>query len=306
MSTPELSICIINHRTPALTRQCLQSIADTAGELAIEVMVVNNTADACDVTNIRRPDGAPLEVAFLQNAAPLGFSANQNQMLRRANGRYLMPLNSDTIVNPGALRELIRFMDAHPKCGVAGPKLVRRDGALQPSGRNYPDAINGFLEASSLWQLFRASRLVGRWYYLCHPHDEMLSVDWLSGACLITRHEVIRGVGPYDEVRFSGMYGEDLEWCWRIKRAGWEVWCNPSAVVIHLENQSPMSDRVYALYRGLFRFVGANYSPLGRCTLKAGVLGGLALRWLFADRYNRERYRRLIALTFEHLEPGSQ
>jgi GT2 family glycosyltransferase len=306
MSAPELSICIINHKTPELTRQCLQSIADTAGELAIEVMVVNNTADACDVADVRRPGGVPLDVVFIQNAAPLGFSANQNQMLRRATGRYLMPLNSDTTMTPGALRGLVQFMDAHPECGIAGPKLLRPDGTLQPSGRNYPDAINGFLEASGLWQLFRASRLIGRHYYLCHPHDEFLQVDWLSGACLITRDAVIRKVGPYDDTRFAGMYGEDLEWCWRVKRAGWEVCFDPSTVVFHLENQSPMDDRVFALYCGLYQFAATCYSAVAFRLLKAGVLGGLALRWLVADRYNRGRYRRLIALTLDRVETGPQ
>lgn len=306
MSVPVLSICIINHKTPALTRQCLQSIADTAGALSLEVLVVNNTVDACDVAGIRRPDGANLEIAFIQNAAPLGFSANQNQMLRRATGRYLMPLNSDTTITQGALWEMVQFMDTHPKCGIAGPKLLRPDGTLQPSGRNFPDAINGFFEASGLWQLFRANRLVGRQYYLCHPHDELLQVDWLSGACLITREEVIRQVGPYDETHFPGMYGEDLEWCWRIKRSGWEIWFDRSAVILHLENQSPMDDRAISLYRGLFQFATMCYSALARTSLKAGVLCGLALRWLFATRHNRSRYRRLIALTVECSVSGSQ
>lgn len=283
MSTPELSICIINHRTPALTRQCLQSIADTAGELAIEVLLVNNTADACDVNGIRGPEGAPLEVAFIQNAATLGFSANQNQMLRRATGSYLMPLNSDIIVHPGALQGLVAFMDAHPLCGLAGPKLLHGDGGLQRSCRTFPTGMTCLLETSGLWRLFQNSRWIGQAYALVDPHDRQRQVDWLSGACLIARAEAYRDVGGYDDALLP-MYAEDLDWCWRLARFGWEVWFTPMSVMTHLENATPMDDRAVVMQRATYDFVRARYPASRWRGIRMGTAAGLTFRWMLSRR----------------------
>ena len=135
----------------------------------------------------------------MQNAAPRGFAFNQNAMMERATGRYLLPLNSDTVVQPGALAELVRFMDAHPRAGMGGPRLVHADGTLQPSCRNFPNAITHFLEASGLWRLLAGSRLIGRWYYLCGPIPFMQAVR----SALIER-----GVSPAD-IQYE-VFGPDL------------------------------------------------------------------------------------------------
>jgi len=296
MSTPDLSICIINHKTPALTRQCLQSIADTAGDLAIEVLVVNNTADVCDVAGIRRPGGRPLEVAFIQNAAPLGFSANQNQMLRRATGRYLMPLNSDIVIHPGALQDLVAFMDAHPRCGLAGPKLLHGDGSLQRSCRTFPTGMTCLLETSGLWRLVQNNRCIARRYALADPHDRPREVDWLSGACLIARAEVFGDLGGYDEALLP-MYAEDLDWCWRIRREGWEVRFDPAAVMTHLENATPMDDRAVIMQRATYDFVRARYPTSRWGEIRVGTALGLAFRWILSGRpEQRAALRRRIAM----------
>jgi len=291
---PDLGLCIVNHRTPGLLGQCLESIGRTAGGLALEVWVVNNTRD--DEAEIQARVQALPGGRFIQNPAPLGFAANQNQMLRQAGGRYLVPLNSDTILQSGALQELAAFMDAHPRAGLAGPRLVRADGQLQPSARNFPSPLTHFLEASGLWRLLRG-RWVGRWYTLCHPHDEVLSVDWLSGACLIARPEAARQVGFYDDKLFPGLYGEDLEWCWRMRQAGWQVWFDPQAVVTHLENQSPLDDRSLQMYRGFYAFCAKYYSPLRRQGIRAATLAALLPRWLLAGGPGpRARYAALMRL----------
>ena len=296
MSTPDLTLYIINHKTPELTRQCLQSIADTVGDLTVEVMVVNNTADACDVSGIRGPEGAPLAVAFIQNTAPLGFSANQNQMLRRANGRYLMPLNSDIVVHPGALKALLAFMDAHPRCGLAGPKLLHGDGGLQRSCRTFPTGMTCLLETSGLWRLIQNNRWIGQAYALVDRHDRTRLVDWLSGACLIARAEAYRDVGGYDEALLP-MYAEDLDWCWRMRRGGWEVWFDPAPVMTHLENATPMDDRAVVMQRATYDFVRARYPASRWRGIWAGTALGLAFRWILSRRpQQRAALRRRIAM----------
>lgn len=293
--SPDLSVCIVNHRTPALLQGCLNSIVETAQDVQIEILVVNNTPDT---------DGSLRSIIkefpfaqWIQNDRPLGFSANQNQMLRRATGRYLMPLNSDTVVQPGALRELVAFMDKHPRAGIAGPKLIRADGQLQPSCRNFPNPLTHFLEASGLWQLLRGNRIIGRWYYLCSPHTEVCEVDWLTGACLIVRATAAREVGYYNAELFPSLYGEDAEWCWRMRRAGWRIMFDPRAVVMHLESQSPVAERTLMMYQGSYSFCARYYSRPQQWGIRAATVLALLPRWLLArNQQSRATYATLMAL----------
>lgn len=292
---PDLSITIINHETPELLKDCLQSIYNTQGRLRLEIFVVNNTPDKDDriCTQLARFPG----VHLIQNPAPLGFAANQNQMLRQATGRYLMPLNSDTVIQPGALQELVACMERRPRVGIAGPKLVYAGGKLQPSGRNFPNMFTHFMEASGLWQLLKGNRIAGRWYYLCSPHDSVRQVDWLTGACLIVRAEAAREVGFYNEELFPGLYGEDLEWCWRMKRAGWQIMFDPNAVVVHLENQSPLNERVVQIYRGFYTFCAAYYSKTQQRSIRIATILALMPKWLLSRNARaRKIYAKLMQL----------
>jgi GT2 family glycosyltransferase len=216
-------------------------------------------------------------------------------MLKRSVGRYAMPLNSDTILHPNALQALIHFMDAHPRCGVAGPRLEYADGRLQASSLTFPNFFSQLLEASGRWQHFKGSRLVARYQKLCDPHDRNMQVDWLYGACLIVRRQVLEQVGLYDDVLFSDMYGEDVEWMWRIHKAGWEVWFTPSARVTHLENQSPMPDRLYMMYRGARKFYRKQYDARQQRGVRYGVALGLLPKWIFTrDSARRHQLWRVI------------
>jgi GT2 family glycosyltransferase len=292
---PDLSLCIINHQTPELATQCLESVRGTAGDLTAEVFLVNNTPD--DEAELRaQMEGLPGS-HFIQNTARLGFAANQNQMMRQATGAYWIPLNSDTVLRPGALQALKAFMDVHPRVGMAGPRLEHANGQLLPSARNFPTPMTHLLEASGMWQLLRGQRWPGRWLRLSHPHDTTLQVDWLSGACLIVRPEAARQVGLYDEALFPGLYGEDLEWCWRMRQAGWQVAFTPEAVVVHAEGQSPLADRSLQMYRGLYAFCARHYSTGKRCGIRLATVAALLPRWLFArSRAARAQYAHIIRL----------
>ncbi|MGQ9785513.1 MAG: glycosyltransferase family 2 protein [Anaerolineae bacterium] len=291
---PQLSICIVNHLTPDLTESCVKSIVDTAGDLAVEVLLVNNTSD--DANRIAQLAERMPFVRVWQNEQPLGFAANQNRLMAHATGCYLMPLNSDTIILPGALQELINFMDAHPDVGIAGPRLIYPDGRLQPSCRNFPTPLSHFLEASGLWQLLRGNRWIGWVYPLCSSHTKVMEVDWLTGACLIVRTAAVQQVGTYTEDLFP-FYAEDLEWCWRMRKAGWRIMFDPRATVIHLESQSPLPSRTRQLYCGLYRFCATHYSPGRQRAIRWATVLALAPRWLIARSAERRRtYMELIRL----------
>ena len=236
----------------------------------------------------------------MQNERPLSFAANQNQLMRRAHGRYLLALNSDTLVTPGALAELLGFAEARPQCGVVGPRLVHPDGSLQPSCRNFPTPWTHFLEASGLWQLLRNRRAIGRHYYLCSPHDEAMAVDWLTGACLLLRDEVFAQTGGFDELRFSGMYGEDIDWCRRIRAKGWQIWFDPAAVIVHAESATPLDDRTLRMYRGFYRYCAVHLSQSRQLAIRAATWLALGPRWLLArDARKRAVYRQIMQLPVE-------
>jgi N-acetylglucosaminyl-diphospho-decaprenol L-rhamnosyltransferase len=285
---PDVSICVANHRTPELTLACLESITQHGDGPSIEVLLVNNTAD--DGKRLATAIAAMPQARFVQNERPLSFAANQNLLMRQARGRYLLALNSDTQVTPGALAELVRFADARPACGVLGPKLVHPDGSLQPSCRNFPTPWTHFLEASGLWQLLRNRRAVGRRFYLCSPHDQAMAVDWLTGACLLVRSEVFAQTGGFDELHFGGLYGEDIDWCRRIHMGGRQIWFDPAAVIVHAESASPLDGRTVQMYRGFYRYCALHLSRRSRRSMRMATWLALAPRWLLA----REPQRRAV------------
>lgn len=292
---PDLSICIINHKTPELTLACLRSIVQQAEDLSIEVLLVNNTSD--NRMELEAAVQAIPQGRFIQNEYPLSFAPNQNLLLRQASGRHVMSLNSDTQIMPGALLELVQFLDRHPASGVVGPKLIHPDGSLQPSCRNFPAFWTHFLEASGLWQLLRNRWSIGRHYYICSPHDRQVEVDWLSGACLLVRREVIKQTGGYDDISFDEMYGEDIDWCRRIQQAGWGIWFDPAAVVVHVESASPMPGRTVQMYRGVYRYCALHLAKPQQVAFRFATWMALVPRWLLArDVEKRAMYRQLLAL----------
>jgi GT2 family glycosyltransferase len=288
---PDLSICIVNHRTSELTHNCLRSIADTRGDLAIEVLLVNNTPDACPTDDINLP------LTFIQNEKPLGFAANQNQMLRLSTGRYMLPLNSDTLIHPQALQALVNFMDDHPQCGIAGPRLLNADGTLQPSCHNFPSPIPMFMEVSGRWQYFKGSRLIGKFLEVCSPHDEIREVDWVIAACIIVRRESTEQVGLFDEVSYPYLFAEDLDWCWRMNLAGYKVMFTPYAVVTHLENQSYVPMREVESHRSTLTFLQKYYSPWQVKINSSAIKLAVFLKWLLIrDPERRASLKQVLAL----------
>lgn len=295
---PQLSICIANHKTPDLTLACLHSIAAHSDKLAIEVLLVNNTSD--DAERLAAAIEALQYARMVQNDRPLSFAANQNLLMRQARGRYLLALNSDTLITPDALAELLRFAGTRQQCGVVGPKLVHPDGSLQPSCRNFPTPWTHFLEASGLWQPLRNQRAIGRHYYLCSPHDEAMAVDWLTAACLLVRREVFEQTGGFDELRFGGMYGEDIDWCRRIRAKGWQIWFDPAAVIVHAESASPLDDRTVQMYRGFYRYCALHLTRGRQTAMRAATSLALGPRWLLArDPHKRSVYRQIMQLPVE-------
>ena len=230
----DLSIIIVSWNVKGLLRRCLDSIFQhPTSNLQFEVIVVDNASTDGSAAMVRH--SFP-QVQLLVNDENLGFTAANNQAIARIQGRYMLLLNPDTEILGDALATMVGYMDAHPEVGALGPQLLNPDGSIQSSRRRFPTMATAFLESTVLQRWFPDNRVLRRYYMLDRPDDETQEVDWVVGAALLVRREVIGQVGPLDEGFF--MYSEELDWCHRIKAHGWKVVYLPTAKIVHHGAQS--------------------------------------------------------------------
>jgi len=182
-------------------------------------------------------------VRLLSNQSNRGFTAANNQGISCSTGRYLLLLNPDTEVVGDALSTMLSYMESHPDIGLLGPQLRYNDGTLQSSRRRFPTLATAFVESTILQGLFAHSPILQRYYMLDTPDDATQDVDWVVGAAMLVRRQVVDQVGGMDEAFF--MYSEELDWCRRIKEAGWRVIYFPQACIVHHEGKS--SEQALAL-----------------------------------------------------------
>jgi len=227
----DLSIVVVNWNVRDLLRRCLRSIF-AAPSPAPEVIVVDNASSDGSAEMVRAEFP---QVALIANADNRGFPAGNNQGLAVARGRYVMTLNPDTEIAGAAPGRIVAYLDAHPEIGALGPQLHNPDGSIQSSRRRFPTFATALFE--STWLQGIAPRGVLRRFYVDDvPPDRTQEVDWVTGACLVVRREVLDRVGGFDEGFF--MYSEELDWCKRIKSAGWKIVYLPEAQVIHHAGKS--------------------------------------------------------------------
>jgi N-acetylglucosaminyl-diphospho-decaprenol L-rhamnosyltransferase len=261
MSRYPLSVIIVNWNTWNLLRDCVGSLNDEKG-IGSEIIVVDNgsTDGSPDRLKVEFP-----EVLLVANRGNHGFTTASNQGIRVSQGEYVLLLNSDTWIPKGSMALLVHFMNEHPEAGACGPRLVRPDGTPQPYAFGRDPTVN---------------YLLTRWFYrlLFHRYlhdwttDHIQEVDWVSGACLMVRREIIDQIGLLDENFF--MYFEDNDWCLRMRQHGWKIYYNPRVSVIHHGGQSlgqnPAAHRAY--YRSLKYFYEKHYGPLARLLLKVSLI----------------------------------
>ncbi len=297
----ELSIVIVNWNTRDLLLRCLRSVQDdveTCKPANVQTFVVDNaSADSSGTMVKKRFPWAQL----IENSENVGFARANNQALALCQGRYALLLNSDTAVHPGALRTLVQFMDAHPRAGAAGARLLNADGTLQISCLPMPTPGREF------WRLMFLDRL---WSLATYPMkrwdmDTPRRVETIKGACLLLRREALDRVGLLDERFF--MYTEEVDLCYRLAQAGWELWYVPQAVVTHdgeASTRQVAASMYLQLYRSkvqFFRKVGGIW-PVLRYRLLLAI--AYAPRWLaiqlaalFSPRYRPRAaiYRQLLS-----------
>jgi GT2 family glycosyltransferase len=225
----DVSICIVSYQACDLLHDCLYSIYKTVDSLSFEIIIVDNHSDdgTIEMLNEEFPD-----VRLLVNDHNTGYTRPNNQAIRESKGRYIVLLNPDTLVKPNAIAELFRFLESHPEIGIVGPKVLNRDGTLQKQcRRSEARPWDSFCYFSGLSRLFsQDKRFAG---YLMTYLDENLTheAEAVSGSCMMIRRQVIEQIGYQDENFFA--YQEDTDYCRRTRLAGWKVFYNPSAQIIH-------------------------------------------------------------------------
>ena len=251
--TKDISVIIVSYNVRDFLQQCLHSLEKAGEGLSMEIIVVDNASADGSAEMIRRQFH---RVRLIENSDNRGFSRANNQAMRIAEGRYLLLINPDTLAREDTLSSLMAFMEAHPRAGAAGCKILNPDGTLQLScRRSFPTPWVALSKILGLSRLFPNSRLFGRYNLTYLDPDRTAPVDALSGSFLFLRRQAIEEMGLFDEEYF--MYGEDLDLCYRIKKASWEIYYVPDTQIIHYKGKSTESSTstVIDFYRAMYIFV---------------------------------------------------
>ena len=300
-ATPEaadelpLSIVVLNYNTRDALSACLRSIEGSEGVPCLEVFVVDNASSdgSADMVAEHFPG-----MSLIRSATNGGYACGNNLALTHARGRYVLLLNPDTEFGPTVLAQMLEYMDANPDVASAGPKVLMPDGRLDLAcRRGFPTPSVAFYRLFGLSRLFPRSPRFGRYNFTYLDPDEEADVDSVVGAFMLVRREVIDQVGLLDERFF--MYGEDLDWAYRMKERGWRIRYNPRVQVLHQKGASSRktSQRTtVAFYRSMHLFHDKHFRARTFAPLNWLIVGAiyLLMGWsLFKNAFRRPERRRV-------------
>lgn len=293
----KLSIVIVNWNTRRLLEACLGSLFESRSAWPFEVWVVDNASvdGSRDLVREKFP-----QARLIANRENAGFARANNQAIRQSAGEYVLLLNPDTVVQPGALQALVDFLEARPQAGAAGPRLLNPDRSLQVSCYPSPSLLREF------WRMFHLEALRRYAFYpmegwsLAEPRE----VDVLLGACLLLRRAALQQVGLLDEDYF--IYSEEVDLCYRVKHAGWKLYWVPRAEVIHYGGESTQQaaeEMFLRLYQGKILFFRKHHGRRAAHAYKAILLLASVARLAlspFALLEAPARRRRHLVLTHHY------
>ncbi len=229
----KLSVVIVNYNNDRVLRGCLESLPPALEGLDAEVILSDNGSSDGSLDWVRR--NFP-QIRILENGANLGFAEANNRAFPLARGEVILLLNPDTIVQGDAFRPMIELLANRPQAGAVGCKLLNADGSRQISTRSFPSLSTYCYDYLGLSSRYPRSRRFGRFSMTYWDGDDTREVDWASGAALMIRREVLDATGGIDSYFF--LTYDEVDWCHRIRDAGYEVWYTPDGQVVHLDRQS--------------------------------------------------------------------
>lgn len=274
--SPTLAVIIVSWNVKTLLDSCLLSLREELGRTNIQadVWVVDNASEDASTEMVRTHHPWVHLEACNEN---LGFVRGNNRVLNRLLRESTLPdyvwlLNPDTVVQPGALGILLNFLENHPRAGLIGPKLLNPDGSLQPGAFRFPNVVQPFFDLGYFPQRFYYTRLNGRYPTDAYNSRRPFRIDHPLGAAMMARGTAVHQVGVLDERFF--MYCEEIDWAWRMRKARWEAWLVPEAVVVHHSGASAGQARAQTtayLWESRARLYRKHRGPLTRAIVGALV-----------------------------------
>jgi N-acetylglucosaminyl-diphospho-decaprenol L-rhamnosyltransferase len=279
LTASRTSAVVVNYKARDHLLRCLQSLRSEGIE---DIVVADNASGDGSEAAVREADP---EVTFLQTGANLGMGAGNNRGAARTDPArpYLLCINPDALLQPGALKAMEAVLDERPEVGIVGPRIVDPDGTLYPSVRTFPTLLDATGHAF-LGLVWGGNPFTRRYRMLDYDHDRPGDVDWVSGSCFLIRRTAWNAIGGFDEGYF--MYAEDSDLCWRARQAGWTVTFEPAAEAVHVQGVS--TDRhpyrmIAAHHRAILRFAARTTTGPQRLLLPVMALALLLrtpLAWL--------------------------
>ena len=258
----DISIVIVNYNVKDYLYKCLQSVRTSSNNLKIEVIVVDNNSSDNSV-EILRPSFN--EVNFIQLNENIGFGKANNLGIKKSNGKYILILNPDTILEENTLTEMYEFMENHPNAGISTCKVLNGDGTFQSAcRRGFPTPFAAFSKLFGLQALFPKSKLFGKYNLTYMSENETYKVDAVSGSFMFCRRDVLVDCGGFDTDFF--MYGEDIDLCYRVAKSGYDIYYYPECSIIHYKGESTKRsniNEVSIFYGAMEIFVRKHYSSSG-------------------------------------------
>ena len=279
----DLSIIIVSFNTKKLTTECIKSIHKYTKNITYEIIVIDNASDDGSVATLKKLK----KVTVVSNKSNGGFGRANNQGIGMANGRYILFLNSDTLISENVLGSMVSWMERHEKVGISSCKLLNSDGTTQGTGGYFPTLIRVFS-----WMTIQDFPLVDRIIKPFHPMKERSfskadgfyeyerEIDWVTGAFMMVRSEVFDDVPGFDEDYF--MYTEEVDFCYRAAKHGWETRYVPRWSIIHYGGASSNPENsILKEFEGIKLYYKKHYSTysyhLLRIILKIGAIGRIVV-----------------------------
>lgn len=277
----DLSIVIVNYNTKDLLKQTIESVINNTKGIEYEIWVVDNSSKDGSVEMVQEEFKNVKLIASKEN---LGFPKGNNVAIRKATGRYILLLNSDTKVIGDNLQNCVSYMDQHKEIGALGCKVELPDGTLDHAcKRGFPTPEASLYYFLKLNKIMKNKRKYGAYTASYLGEDEVGEVDALMGAFMMIPRTVIDKIGMLDEEFF--MYGEDIDWCYRIKEAGYKIMYYPKEKIIHYKGSSSKKKKAkttYEFHRAMILFYRKHYNDKYNIFVKVLVYIGVALRMILS------------------------
>jgi N-acetylglucosaminyl-diphospho-decaprenol L-rhamnosyltransferase len=287
---PELAVIYVNWNARDLLQKSIAALPQAIASVSYDVWVVDNASS----------DGSPDRVQadfphvnLVRNTANVGFARANNQAMQAASGEYFLLINTDAFAAPGSIDQMLALAQSQPQAGIVGARLVNPDGSFQASYVDFPGLAQEFMILSGLGR-----KIYGPWYpnHASQPADPARCVDYVQGACLLVRRQAYEAVGGMDEGYF--MYAEEVDWCRSMRQAGWQVWYQPAASVMHVGGASSRTRAVQRetdLYISRVRYFRKHHNLLETRALEGMIVASAGLKYALhtlLNLLNRSRFTR--------------